>query len=99
VLRRNFLSGFGYCVNMSMTSTSTNLIFEDNIIATDIGWYWGPLYADFSALFRTAGSSWAKNKLLVRPGTVPRSGSNGRYTAADNGKFVHPGTYSLSDWR
>jgi hypothetical protein len=99
VLRRNYLSGFGYCIMMSMTSESTNLIFEDNVIATDIGWIWGPLYANFSALFRTAGSSWARNKLRVIPGTVPRKDSNGKYTAADNGKFVHPnGTYSLTDW-
>lgn len=99
VLRRNYLSGFGYCVNMSMTSASTNLIFEDNVIATDIGWYWGPLYSNFSALFRTAGSSWARNTLRVMSGTVPRKGSNGKYTAADNGKFIHPnGAYSLTDW-
>jgi hypothetical protein len=100
IVRRNFLSGFGYCVDMChATPANTNLTFEDNLIATDIGWFWGPIYTDFSANFRKAGSSWKRNKLRVLAGTIPRGGSNGKFTAADNGKFVHPNTtYSATDW-
>jgi hypothetical protein len=100
VVRRNYLSGFGYCIDMCHgTYANSYLTFEDNVIATDIGWIWGPLYIDFSANFRKVGSSWKRNKLRVMPGTVPAPASNRKYTAADNGKFVHPnGAYSLTDW-
>jgi hypothetical protein len=100
VVRRNFLSGFGYCIDMCHgTVANENLVFEDNLIATDIGWSWGPLYTDFSANFRKPGSSWKRNRLRVKIGTVPAPQSNGKYTAADHRKFVHPnGTYSTTDW-
>jgi len=99
-VRRNFLSGFGYCVDMCHGSAgNTSLTFEDNIIATDLGWYWGPLYTNFSANFQKAGSSWSGNRLRVMKGTRPRVGSNGQFDPTDHYKYVHPnGVYSSTDW-
>lgn len=99
-VHHNFLSGFGYCVDMchGNAATTSNLTFEDNQIATDIGWFFGPLYTDFSASFSEAGCLWSGNKLRVAPGTVPRTGT-WAYTASDHNKFIHPdGTLSTTDW-
>lgn len=99
-VQRCYLSGFGFCVDIGHgTAANTNLTFVDNIIATDIGWHWGPLYTDFSANFRKVGSSWARNRFRVMAGTRPASSSNPKYTSVDDGKFIWPNsTLSATDW-
>ena len=100
VVDGNFLSGFGYCVDMGHNAAgNNNLQFINNTIATDIGWHWGPIYEDFSSTFSGNGNEWRNNKLRVLPGTTPRPSSSNKFIDADDGKFVMPnGSYSTTDW-
>jgi hypothetical protein len=100
VIRRNYLSGWGFTADLGHGGgNDTGMIFEDNVIATDIQSVWGPLYTNFVTTYRSAGSSWKRNKLRVMPGTVKASGAVFSFTQADDGKFIHPdGAKSTTDW-
>jgi hypothetical protein len=100
IVRDNFLSGFGYCVDMCHNvSGNTGMVFQNNIFGTDIRWGFGPLYADFSAQFAGATNLWRGNKLRVLAGSTPAPGSLPLWTPADNGKFVLPNqSYSVTDF-
>jgi len=99
IVRRNFLAGFGYTVDMCHnTAGNTNLTFQDNTIATDVSWHFGPIYTNFTN-FSAASNLWRGNKLRVLAGTVPRPGSSPTFTLADHGKFVLPnGSFSTTDY-
>lgn len=91
IVKNCFLSGFGYCVDMCHNvAGNNNLKFIYNVLATDIRWGFGPIYADFTAQFAQASNAWYGNKLQVLPGTSPAAGSLPQWTVADNGKFVWP---------
>ena len=94
VARGNYLSGFGYTVDMGLPGTTTGdtgIVFEDNVLGTDLPWVYGPVYADETALFQQTGNVWSGNKLEVLAGTSPISGS-WQWTASDNGLYLWPDT-------
>jgi hypothetical protein len=101
-VRNNYFSGFGYCVDMCHNvSGNNNLEFSGNILATDLRWAYGPLYADFSGQFNLANptNKWFGNKLKVMPATSPGPNAVFFFSLADNNKFVLPNsTVSAADW-
>ena len=100
IVRHNYLSGFGYCVDMGHNAEgNARLQFVNNILATDISWAFGPLYSDVSEQFRQPGMIWSGNVLKVYPGSSNRPNAHPIWTAADDGKYVLPNcTYSFTDF-
>lgn len=99
VFTDNYFSGFGYLLQLGSAGIgdNTNMVFTGNVVATDIGWIFGPLFDDFSPDYSTA--TWHDNKFRVYPGSSPRSGSLFAFDAGDDGKYIHPdGTLSATDW-
>lgn len=96
-ITNNFFGGGGSY--MVVLTSTTNITFTDNFFATDIPWQYGPLYADYTTKFHTAGNTWARNKLKVRASTSPYAGSTLAWTGADDGKFMFPNsTVSVTDF-
>lgn len=102
----NYFSGFGLTCDFGHNATgNNNWTVTDNVFATDIQWVFGPLYADFSAMFTLSNglnNLWRRNVLKVYPGSVP-STENGppgfNFTAANNGNYLLPNsTLSTTDW-
>jgi hypothetical protein len=94
----NYLSGAGYAVIMT---SLTNVTFTDNIFGTDLPWEFGPLYAgdNYVTKFHTAGNTWRRNTINIRPGTAPHSGSTLAWTNGQNGYFMLPhSTLSTTDF-
>ena len=101
IVRRNYLSGFSTCIDMCHNGPGpcTGLQFVDNTIATDIGWRYNHLYANYDATFSQPSNVWRGNRFKVYPGTYPRPDVFIKYTAADDGKFVLPsGQFSTTDY-
>jgi hypothetical protein len=96
-----FISGFGATVDLCHSDgAAQNIKFINNVIATDIRSHWGPIYSqDCSSVVRRPGGQWKNNKFRVLAGTAPSSEANLKFTAADDGKFIHPNsTLSATDW-
>lgn len=100
ILRGNYLSGFGYTLDMGHNvSGNNNMTFEDNVFGTDVRWAFGMCYADFTTQFSEASNVWRRNLLRVRPNTSPKPGILVQWTAADDGKYVWPdGTLHATDF-
>jgi hypothetical protein len=93
VVKNNYLSGFGYCVDMChLVAGNNNMEFSGNTLATDVRWAFGPLYADFTSQFNLANptNKWSGNVLRVMAGTSAGASSTFPFTSADNGKFILP---------
>jgi hypothetical protein len=90
-----YLTGFGFLVDMCHgVFGSTNLLFTNNTIGTDVLWFFGPV-SDDTFLFSQPTNSWKNNKLHYLAGTTNPNG----YTIADDGKFLWPeATVSTTDW-
>lgn len=101
VVVRNFFSGFNICVDMCHDVTSsTGLVFMDNIFGTDLPWVNGPLSG--ASMFVSNGSPvnvWRRNKFQVLPGTSTIAGQQFSWVSGDDGKFMLPGgTLSATDY-
>jgi hypothetical protein len=90
----NFFSGFGYCTAHFQPGSggARNCTFTDNILATDVAWYFGPIYSNPTSLYNYSsyGNLWRRNKLRVLPGTAPVNGAMFSYTQTDDGKYIWP---------
>ena len=95
-----YLTGFGVCVDMCHNvSGNTGLEFTNNVIGTDIRWFFSMLRESFAAQFGAAGNVWSGNRFHVLPGTSRQPGSSPAWTAADDGKFIHPdGSLQTTDF-
>jgi hypothetical protein len=65
-ITNNQISGWGYAVNIS--GTTSNIIFTDNVFSTRLKCGWGPLYP--SKFWLTKGSAWRRNKWMVPIGAA-----------------------------
>lgn len=100
IVRNNYLSGFGICVNMCHGDTgSNNLEFSGNTLATDVRWAFRPFRGDDLFTAANPTNRWFGNRLRVMTGTTPGAASNFVFTSADNGKFLFPdNTISTTDY-
>jgi hypothetical protein len=90
VMTGNYLSGYGFTLD-PCHGKGTNLKVTDNILATDIQWYWGPVYPNGPAIFTGTTNVWRRNKFKYKAGSLVRPGSGGMaFSAADDGKFIWP---------
>lgn len=89
----SYLSGFSYVVDMCHNVVGNqNLTFTGNTFATDLGWRFGPCYADFTACFSGNNNVWSGNKLKIVSG-------NGFSPGGNDGDFVWPdGTFHATDF-
>jgi len=91
LIDHNYISGFGYAADVAHETTgSTNITFTNNVLATDLPWYYGPIYADASNLFSQATNTWSGNTLYVLPGTSPIASAQFTYTASQSGDYLWP---------
>jgi hypothetical protein len=91
VVEHNYLSGFGYTADVGHeTASSTGIVFKNNVLATDLPWVFGPIYADATTLFSQPSNTWSGNTLHVLAGTTPVSGSQFTWTAAEDGQYLWP---------
>jgi hypothetical protein len=100
IVSGNYFSGGSYCTShyqphqtgVTGVGLTTGCQFVGNILATDIQWYYGPVYSDPTSIYNFASYSnlWRNNKLRVMPGTVPAAGATFSFTSADDGKYVYP---------
>lgn len=90
-ITENWLAGFGYTVNIGdgFSSGNTNIVFEDNVLSTEIDSVYGPFKNSWPGT--SAGCSWRRNIWRVPAGAPVGS-------AADDGKFWMPvgGVVNLS---
>lgn len=92
LMQGNFISGFGYTTAFGGNKINgmNNTTFINNVFGTDLPWVYGPIYDDYSAMFRSLGNRWSGNKLRVLPGTSPWPGSTTPFTLANDGQFLWP---------
>lgn len=84
----NYLSGFGYTVNIGGAGASvTNLTFSNNTFGTDVAPVYGPLYGWTPGI---TSNVWSCNRIDVVPGTSWTSEPEWTPVASDNGKFWLP---------
>jgi chitodextrinase len=85
----NYVSGFGYTLNIGGNGNLTNSVVTGNVFGTDIQPVFGPLYGWNSS---GVGNVWRNNTWLVVPGTTWSAASN-------NGLYWWPdGTLSATDY-
>lgn len=83
----NYVSGFGYTLNIGGAGYLTNSVVTGNVFGTDIKPDWGPLYG-----WGGSGNVWRNNTWRVAPGTTWSP-------ASDNGLYWWPdGTLSSTDY-
>jgi len=87
----NYVSGFGYTLNIGGAGNLTNSAVTGNVFGTDIQPVFGPLYG-WNLTGTGDGNVWRKNTWLVAPGTTWSPASN-------NGLYWWPdGTLSSADY-
>jgi len=98
-----FISGYGNAVDMCHNVTgNNNMTFTNNILGTDLPWYFSPLYTNFSTQFAIGNpnsNTWSGNKLKVLAGTSKASTATFSWVTGDDGKFLLPdNTLNAVDW-
>lgn len=76
----NYLSGYGVLVSLGVVGdgvTFTNSAFTNNVFGTDVQWWNGILYSDYTTVFSGSGNTWSGNTLSVATGSSPYPGSPG----------------------
>ncbi len=81
----NYISGWGYSVNLNGGAGMTNSLFSGNVFGTDIAPIQGPLYG-----WVDSSNTWKCNKIAFVPGTTWTDGQGWHPTAAEDGLFWLP---------
>ncbi len=92
VVNGNYVSGYGYCVCLSTARNMTNTTFSNNVFGTDLQWYYGPIYGNYTTMFSGNGNTWSNNKFNVAAGTeyCASCGAEWVWSASQNGLYMWP---------
>ena len=89
IVSGNYLTGFGYCLApLAPSASGSSNQITGNVLATDIQWIWGPVYA--TSIWGSNGNVWSNNKFKVISGTTPAASSGPQWTGGEDGYYVWP---------
>lgn len=104
IITGNYVTGYGNMIALGLAGGVgfKNSTFANNVVGTDIQWWDGIIYQDYTSTFSGNGNTWSNNTLHVVSGSVNWPGgtpygqsftsgeSSPAFTNASNGFFVWP---------